>query len=399
MKTYDAVIIGGGISGMSLAHQCAKAGLSTAVLEKAERTGGSFHSHSFEGEGGFWIELGAHTCYNSYGSLVELIEERGLLDKLVPREKVPFKLLVDGNVKSIPSRLSFPELMLHVPRMFGAKKEGETMSSYYSKILGSRNYKNVFGPVFDAIISQDASGFPADALFKKRPRRQDVLKSFTLTRGLQTITDAVAADPAIDVFTGIDAQAVEYSGGRFRVGAGGEAFEARYLGVATPPPAAAKLLAYAFPELSAHLSKIKLGTVETVGVALGKKQVHLPPLAGLIASGDSFFSSVTRDTVKDENYRGFAFHFRPGLLDFGSKMRRISEVLGVANGQIEHVVIKNDNCVPSLSLGHGAWLAGTEGLTAGKPLMLTGNYFSGVAIEDCVARSKGEFARVKALPQ
>jgi oxygen-dependent protoporphyrinogen oxidase len=401
MESYDIVIIGAGISGLSLAHYCARSGMRTLVLEKAARPGGCFHSHEFAGRApGFWLELGAHTCYSSYGTLVGLLEERGMLGSLSAREKAAFMLLVGGRLKSIPSQLDFIELITSLPRMLTAKKEGESMRSYYSKILGRKNYERVLGPVFDAIISQGAENFPADALFKKRPKRKDVLKNFTFTRGLQTVTDAIAADPAISVLTGRPADEVRFKGGVFLTVHGDGVYESKCVALACPPPAASKVLKGSFPELSAQLASIKMGGVETVGVALPKEAVAgLKPMAGIIAVGDSFYSAVTRDTVRHDFFRGFAFHFRPGLLDHEAKLRRIGEVLGAGPGDFLGTVEKNDNLVPSLTVGHGGWLAETDRLLAGKRLLLTGNYFSGVAIEDCVSRSKSEFTRMKGLSQ
>ena len=80
--------------------------------------------------------------------------------------------------------------------MFGAKMEGETVESYYSKIFGKRNFERVIGPMFNAVICQKSNDFPADMLFKKRARRKEVIKKFSLQGGLQSITDAIAADPA-----------------------------------------------------------------------------------------------------------------------------------------------------------------------------------------------------------
>jgi oxygen-dependent protoporphyrinogen oxidase len=38
-----------------------------------------------------------------------------------------------------------------------------------------------------------------------------------------------------------------------------------------------------------------------------------------------------------------------------------------------------------------------DSLLAGKGLLLTGNYFIGLAIEDCVSRSLSEFRRLRGL--
>jgi oxygen-dependent protoporphyrinogen oxidase len=291
MRNYDMAVIGAGISGLSFAHYCAKSGLKTVVLEKSDRVGGCFHSHKFgmdhlKSAGqpeDFWLELGAHTCYNSYASLINVIEEAGIIKELIPRERAPFKMLSGGKLKSIPSMLDIMELILSAPRLLYAKKTGETMESYYSKVFGKKNYSRVFGPVFDAIISQSANDFPADALFKKRPRRKDILKSFTLSHGLSTITDAIAGESGIAVLTGREVISVaENSDGYLVTAAGGEEIKSKYLTMAVPPPAAARALHAGFPDLSAILAKIKVKSVETVGVLLQKEACMVEPVAGII---------------------------------------------------------------------------------------------------------------------
>lgn len=83
------IIIGAGISGLSFAHYSAAAGLKAIVLERDDRIGGTFHTHRIAGNGQkFWIELRAHTCYNSYGRLIGIIEDCAILDNVIPRQKV-----------------------------------------------------------------------------------------------------------------------------------------------------------------------------------------------------------------------------------------------------------------------------------------------------------------------
>lgn len=392
---YDIVIIGAGISGLSLAHYCAKWGLETLVIEKSERVGGCFHSHRFDGKGGFWIELGAHTCYNSYRNLLGIIEDCKVFDCLIKREKVPFKLLVNSQIKSILSQINFVELLLSAPHLLTLKKTGQSVESYYSRIVGHRNFEKVFAPLFNAVPSQRANDFPADILFKKRLRRKSVIKSFTLTDGIQLITDAIASQQGIKLITGKDTQTVEFSDNIFSVIAkDGSNYESKSLALATPPMVAAKVLEASFPEVSALLSRIKVNTVETVGVVIKKDEISLGPFAGIIATDDYFYSVVSRDTVPHESYRGFSFHFKPEILDFEAKLKRITEVLGMERRQIEYIIIK-ENLMPALMVGHDKLVNKIDRLINGKRLLLTGNYFSGLAIEDCVSRSLSEFSRLK----
>lgn len=389
MKKYDVIIAGAGISGLSLAHYCAKAGLKTLVIEKGARTGGCLASHRFPS--GFWLELGAHTCYNSYENFIGIADDLGLAT--LRRENVPFRLLVGNDVRSIPFALNFRELLCSAPRIFREKKAGQTVESYYSRIVGPGNYRKVLGPVLSAVPSQRVDDFPAGMLFKKRTRRKDVLKKFTFDGGLQRLTDMISRESGIEVLTGIGAKTVEFSDGLFNLTTeDGGSFQSRFFAPAVPPPAAAGILKAAFPELSAKLALINAVSVESLGVTVSRDKVSVKPFAGLIPLKDSFFSIVSRDTVMDENYRGFSFHFRPGT-SYDAKLNRIKEVLRTDPEDIA----ENNVQLPSPTLGHERLIGEMDKFLDGKRLLLTGNYFSGLAIEDCVTRSLAEFNRMRNL--
>lgn len=49
--------------------------------------------------------------------------------------------------------------------------------------------------------------------------------------------------------------------------------------------------------------------------------------------------------------------------------------------------------LPAPALGHDRIVADLDRLLAGRRLAMTGNYFQGLASEDCIQRSFGEFAR------
>ena len=397
MADHDLLIIGAGISGLSMAHYAARAGLNAQVLEQESRAGGCLCSHRFTGDQDrFWLELGAHSSFNSYVHLLDILEQVGLLDRLQRRAKVGFRLFADGAVRSIPSQLSIPELLLAPFRLLGRVKTGRTVADYYGGIGGPRNYAAVFGPAFSAVICQPASEFPADALFNPRPRRKGVPRGFTLPGGLQTIADTLTGQPGMRVALGQTVRTIQRVGETFIVQTGQGEYTARALCLATPVAVAAELLRATFPTVAERLAEVDTVTVESVGVALPANRLQLPPLAGLIGRDEAFYSVVSRDTAPDPTWRGFTFHFRPGVLDEAGQLQRIAQVLNVPRTAFNAGnVATRINRLPALRVGHGERAATLDRALAGTRLALTGNYFTGVAIEDCVARSRQEFARLR----
>ena len=393
MQSYDTIIIGGGISGLSLAHYSARAGHSTLVLENGENAGGTFRSHKVQ-TGDFWFELGAHTCYNSYQNLIALLQDCQLGEQIQPRAKAPFKMIVGTTFKSVFSQIALFELLFSAPRLFFLNKSGQTVRSYYGRIVGEGNFARTFSAVFSAVPSQKADDFPADMLFKKRARNKEVAKSFTMQRGLQSIAEAIIAQPNVEFSAGQSVESVRRENDLYHVQtADGATYQGRHLALATPPPEAAFLLENIAAALAQHLRQIPVAQVESMGVAVAKEHIKLENIAGAIPKDDDFFSIVSRDVFPHEKYRGFTFHFAPGLLGHRAKLQRIGEILQISPEAIECVREKT-NYVPSPRLGHDEWLRETDRLLAETDILLTGNYFAGLSIEDCVTRSKEQFQRL-----
>lgn len=398
MAQKEVVIIGGGISGLSMAFYCSQAGMKTTLLEKDSIVGGSFASSQYASNSDkFWLEMGAHTCYSSYQNLLGIVEACGIADTIIPREKVPFTLLKDGEIKSIMSGLNLFELLRSGPNIFFLKKDNQTVRSYYSKIVGEKNYRNTISHFFNAVPSQPTDDFPADMMFKSRPKRKDVLKNYTFKGGLQSVAHTIAARKEIRVMTGSPAKSIATSGGKYVVTtADGKEFSSDALVLALPSAPASALLQGINPALAGHMAKLRYADVDSVGVVVRKNNVSLKPVAAIISPNDTFFSMVSRDTVPDEHFRGFAFHFRPGL-DDNAKFRRITDVLGISLSKIEHTITRK-NVVPSLRLGHKEWATKTDQMLGSvRNLYMTGNYYGGMAIEDCVSRSREEFDRMQAV--
>jgi len=403
MEQRDVIVVGGGLSGLSFAWHAAKGGKRVLVLEAAPKLGGCLDSR--RQPEGYWYELGAHTCYNSYGSLLEILEQAGKLGDVVPRGEARkrFALLREGEIAvmgplSIFLQFDAWDLLKSAPRALGAKKEGVTTYAYYSRVVGKRNYSRVLGPFLSAVPSQNVDAFPASgagSLFKKRSRRTDVVKSFTLRGGLGTAIEVMAAAPGVEAETGVVVREVRKHGAGYQVRMqDGRSYEAPLVCLAVPPSMAAAMLRLDFPEISGELARVHMVALETVGVVARREKVKLPELAFLVPVDDIFWSTVTRDPVPDPAFRAFAFHFRTGHPD-SEKMGKISSILGIGAAEFEDQS-RRMTVLPSPTIGHDRTVAELDRMLAGSRLALTGNYFAGLAIEDCVLRSRAEWARVAA---
>lgn len=397
----DVIVVGGGVSGLAFAWKAAQAGRRVTLLEREGRVGGCLHSH--RRADGYWFEMGAHTVYNSYGAFLDIAVGGGVTGRIVERgpARSQFGLLRHEEVHwltppKILGQLSWLEAATHFPFGIFRSKAGETVYSYYARLLGRRNYDRIFSPFFAAVPSQSADGFPVEgpgSLFKKRPRRKEFARSFGFDGGLQTVCEAAARTKGIEVTLGAPAARVARADGGYAVTLeDGRTLTAPVVALAASPDQAARLVHDDFHELSTSIARVKTVTVDTVGVVLPRERCWMPEVAFLVSVDDLFYSAVTRDPFPDPSRRAFAFHFRPGVAR-EARLKRVSEVLRVPLEELGEVVEKQVT-LPSPAIGHGEIVAEIDRCVAGGKLAVTGNYFAGLAIEDCVLRSNAEWGRV-----
>ncbi|MCK5280076.1 MAG: hypothetical protein KAK04_16090, partial [Cyclobacteriaceae bacterium] len=84
---------------------------------------------------------------------------------------------------------------------------------------------------------------------------------------------------------------------------------------------------------------------------------------------------------------------KPDILSTEQKLEKVCKVLGIKKDQILDTREKL-NIVPSLRLGHYELVDEIDQLLEDQNLFLSGNYFAGLSIEDCVCRSKAEVDRM-----
>ena len=204
----------------------------------------------------------------------------------------------------------------------------------------------------------------------------------------------MASEPGIEFAAGRAVARLEKAGAGFTVVAeDGERLEAGAVALACGPASAARILAEAFPDLSAVVSKVREAEVETMAFAVRSSKTRLPVSMFLVPKSDVFHSVVTRDSVPDPDWRSFSFHFKPGL-SRGGRIERATRLLGLVPADLEELVERR-GVLPSPALGHEETVREVDRLTAGTKLSLLGNWFAGLAIEDCVERSRAEWQRLQ----
>jgi len=402
MRVPEVTVIGAGISGLAFAWKAARAGRRVLVLERRKRAGGCFYSH--RAAGGFWYEMGAHTAYNSYSNMLDIVIDAGIKDRMIQRgpARVHFGLLRDGKISwltppKILGRLNWFEAALHAPFGLIRGKSGRSVRQYYSGLLGLGNFSRLFSPFFAAVPSQPADDFPVEgpgSLFKTRTRRKEFPRSFGFSGGLETVCDAIAAHPNIEIRAGAGATELKSGGDVWRVRLdNGDELTTPLIAVAAPPDSAADLTGNILPELAAVLRCIHTVGVESLGVRVARDRCALPECAFIVPAEDVFYSAVARDPFPDSSSRGFAFHFRKGITR-ELKIQRICHVLGVSPEDLNDIA-ESDATLPSPRVNHAAITADIQKRLNRRGLALTGNYFNGLAIEDCITRSFDEWRRVQ----
>lgn len=376
MPELDLVVIGGGASGITAAATAKRAGRTVVLLEAGDRLGGC--AQAWQPLDDFWLELGAHTAYNSYGALLALNPDPGY-GNLIPRARVGYHFLADGRPQSPMARLGFLEAALHLPFGLFHGKAGEDVATWFGRLLGPGNWRRLLAPAFAAVLSQPAGPYPAEWLFKRKPRVKAAPRKFSHTGGLQGWLTGLAEGVDVRLGQPVQALAVEADGVRIRLAE--TELTAREVVIATPLDVAAGLLAAIVPDLAQRLAATPMAEIETEAVVLPADKAVLPPLAGLIGGDDAYYSAVSRDYLPHPKWRGFAFHFKPGLLSAEAKGRKMAEVLGCRPEAFAARTAKV-NRLPALTPASVILAAELRAALADGPVRLAGNYLNGLSMGD-----------------
>lgn len=303
-------IVGGGLTGLALAHELARRGIEHVVLEAADRPGGVIRSGRV---GGRVLERGPQRTRMSEG-LSALVSELGIEREVIyAPEELPLYVYAAGALRRVP--FSAPALLtgdllswrgklrLLLEPLTARARDDEGVAELFVRKLGREAYERMVGPLFGGLYASD----PADMLvgLSLGPLLADleVGRSFLLRllrrrafsvpptpcsfrNGLQTLTDALYARNEASVRLGSPALGLRRSGAGWAIELDAGETEADHVVLTCEAPAAAELLGTVAPDAMQRLERLAYNPLAIV-------HLHAPAtgLRGLgyqVALGEDF---------------------------------------------------------------------------------------------------------------
>lgn len=391
--TYDCIIIGGGISGISFAHNLSRKNQNILILEEAARAGGQINTHTSTSDNSFWTELGAHTCYNSYVDLLSIVEEIDAKDRILTLEKCSYVLFADGKIKSPAAKIAYLPLILNGSKIFFAKKNGKTVKEYFQPVVGKKNYERLFSKLFQAVLSQNADDYPAEIFLKKRKaRKEDVVRKYSFKKGLSYFIDSVIEKDNLNIQTETKVENINFNNSLYTISTNKGIFTTKRIALAIDPQSASKLLEKIEPDIAKIFKSINLFQSDSINIIVNKTDISLQVLAGIIPLDNEFLSVVSRDIATHPELRGFTFHFLTNDKSHAERLAIISQVIGIDLDKIKEVTCTS-HALPALRKQHINIIDDINKARKNNNIYLLGNYYYGLSLEDCVHRSKDEASR------
>lgn len=240
-----AVVIGGGITGLSVAHALAGNGHRVVLLEREKRLGGLAGSFRL---GNAWIERFYHHIFKTDSAILSWIDEIGLSDRLIWRPSSigfflggrvhPFTTPLDL-LRFSPLRLADRLKLGLAVRRFQRMGEwealdGVTCEEWFSAHVSPAAYRTVWEPLLRLKFGDECGRIPAAWIWgrihpRARSRSAGGMREELgyLDGGFESMLEGMAESIAArggEVITGTAAGRIIESGGRVRgvAAAGGE---------------------------------------------------------------------------------------------------------------------------------------------------------------------------------
>jgi oxygen-dependent protoporphyrinogen oxidase len=442
MAGKRVIIIGAGISGLSLAWFLRARGLNPTVLEKEADAGGKLAT---DAERGFLCERGAQSFFFQEPAVANLVRELGLADRVVPATGAGHTRCVVAGGKLVPvpaspmallrSRLLPPLARLRaladlvLPRGPAARGEEESVASFARRRFGHLATERLFFPLVSGLYASDPertslpSAFPLfaglerrersliSALAKGRAESAVARPIATFRTGMHELPSAIGSRLAGELHLHSAVEHIRAHDSRYRLSVfdRGERSEldGDAVALAIPAHAAAQVLSALDPALSEAVGSIAYLPLAVVYLGYLSEPLRMLPKAYgfLVAPSErtrmlgAVFTSVifpghapagfTLVAARLGGYRD------PEVLSLTDRelgriaTAELKPLLGATEAPVFTRIVRHARALPQYALGHSQRVDRIETLARRHPgLFLTGNAFRGLGITDCIRSSR-----------
>jgi oxygen-dependent protoporphyrinogen oxidase len=441
----DAVVVGGGISGLTTAFHLVRAGKRVAVLEASERVGGAIETFT---DGPWRFEMGPNTVLENNPSVGRLIGAAGLDGEKItaaPSAKRRY-LYKGGELIPLPGGPGgflttplFPasaKLRLLREPWIGRPDNGleESIADFVRRRLGQAFLDYAVGPFVSGVYAGDPERLSVQwavpkiynlesehgslirgALARRKgPEPGGAMISFR--EGLEELPRRLAKEIG-DVRTGVSATRVVRSGDGFRVGTNTGPVEAKRIVLAAPADVAARLLDEATAGASRLFEEIPYAPVAIVSLGWRRSAVG-HPLAGfgflsprkegLHTLGCLFPSELFPGRAPEGHVALAAFvggRTDPEIVGWNDE-RLLSTILSELRGPLSlsgepafHMVRRWRRAIPQYEIGHGRFVERVKEIELALPgLRIGGSFTGGVSVPDCIKTGTALAEEMLGLP-
>jgi oxygen-dependent protoporphyrinogen oxidase len=428
----DVLVLGGGISGLTVAFLLARRGLRVTVLEAAPRVGGALETLA---DGPWRFEMGPNTVLEGNADVTALISACGLDgEKIVAAPSARKRFLwKGGRLNALPGGpggfLRTPLFSLGaklrllrepwIPRIDGADRE-ETIAAFVRRRLGPEFLDYAVGPFVSGVYAGDPDRLSVrwavpriaalesahgslirGALAKRKdPRPGGAMISFR--EGLDALPRRLAREIG-DVRTGVFCRRLGRSGGLFVAETGDGLIAAERVVLAVPADVAARLLDDLTGGASRLFAEIPYAPVAVVSLGVRREDVAhpldgfgflVPRKEGLNVLGCLFPSTLFPGRAPEGHAALVAFvggRTNPEIVTRGDEAiyqtvrEELGRALGLRGEPVFHHVRRWPRAIPQYELGHGRFVARAEEIEKDFPgLRISGNFLRGISVPDCI---------------
>jgi oxygen-dependent protoporphyrinogen oxidase len=445
MKT---AIVGAGISGLATGQAilASDADAEVVIFESGSRTGGKVFSEITDE--GYLCEWGVNAFLDKSPRTLELCREIGLTPvsgDVAARKRYVFS---ENRLHKLPEKppeflasklLSFPGRLRVIAEVFSGRTKlpDETLEQFGTRHLGREAFQKLIDPMASGVFAGNASEMSLKSCFprihevesefgslirgliklQKRARQQGKkdtpgpgpggnLTSFKA--GMSVMTDTLTAGLGSRVRTNMPVSSISRSGTHYTLhlaGGGSEEFDAVIL--ATPAWAQAAILNDLAPGISGLLREIEYPALSVVCLGYREQDAagcmdgfgFLVPsrenrnILGTVADSNVFPGRAPEGSVLYRTMVGGARSSHLAELPDEKLLDNVrsdlQDIMGLRADPEFVSIYRHEKAIPQYLVGHAARLDAIEEQLNSLPgLMLTGNAFRGVSLNDCVVNAQ-----------